>query len=205
MDPFPMRRGVLTFFSLLSLLLCVAVCGLWVRSYWVTDHFSREFAVGELTHIRTYSSGEKEYRVDGVFGKKRQLLASELGRFVFATTREFETIPVGSTVGFQPEPTGKIQYEQFRGRRAGPSGFLGFYGYRSPYRINANSWELREGMIIPHWAVAAFFGVPAALMLIRIVRDVRRTRRIASGRCASCGYDLRATPARCPECGKAAA
>jgi hypothetical protein len=47
---------------------------------------------------------------------------------------------------------------------------------------------------VPHWFLAA---ASAILPAARAVR--RRTR---PGHCSACGYDLRATPQRCPECGR---
>ena len=53
-------------------------------------------------------------------------------------------------------------------------------------------------IIFPHWFLALFSAILPALYL-RVPMRLRHDGR--TGRCSGCGYDLRATPERCPECG----
>lgn len=54
------------------------------------------------------------------------------------------------------------------------------------------------GVLAPAW-IADFLLILPALWVTRRLRNLWRMR---ANRCINCDYDLRATPDRCPECGK---
>lgn len=57
-----------------------------------------------------------------------------------------------------------------------------------------NNYERVRTVTIPCWAVLVLSASLAAQLF-------QRRRRPTPGQCTHCGYDLRATPDRCPECG----
>jgi hypothetical protein len=68
---------------------------------------------------------------------------------------------------------------------------------RSNETLTVAEWQL----CVPFWALLALFASPWAIQLISMTRQRRRQRRIDARVCLRCGYDLRASPGRCPECG----
>ena len=67
----------------------------------------------------------------------------------------------------------------------------------APAGEQAAGYQLRP---VPHWLVATAFAILPLCRLPALVRSGQRSRFA----CRSCGYDLRATRKRCPECGSPA-
>ncbi len=64
---------------------------------------------------------------------------------------------------------------------------------------------LAVGIAIGFWNKPVFYLVALAIVVLPFAMKEQARRRhlrnTPTGLCSSCGYDLRATPHRCPECG----
>ena len=66
------------------------------------------------------------------------------------------------------------------------------------YWVYRSEWTRLRTLYVSYWLPMA---VLAPVPLLRSASWLWRRRCYRVGRCQSCGYDLRATPGRCPECG----
>ena len=186
-----MKRRALNVAAALAVVLCVGACVLWVRSYIVGERLVWSWAsarAGEFSAFEIYSGG------GGV----------ALAYYSAAPTDPAERATMQLAVEREP-----LYYEtrtpRYRWLRSPPRRWaLGFdYLYDT-----AAVPRLRPipRVAAPWWFAAAAAGaLPAYRVAAPRVRRLRERRRLrAVGRCAACGYDLRATPDRCPECGAVA-
>jgi len=110
-------------------------------------------------------------------------------------TKRFNTFDLPPTLPSRSDPYG--------GHGVGPVDYLlgipHSHGFGSRQMVNNSIGRTDIGnmALAPAWVVSVIL-IPPLIWLARLMRD---RKRLLNNHCTNCGYDLRATPDRCPECG----
>ena len=188
-----MIRHLLNLLAAGSLLLSVAVAALWVRGRSTADCLKAQRAV--------------TWR--GTLGVADLLVVSHRGKtgVLFSYTRdetwteaERQTIKARDCWRAYRSDYSLPTYDRYilvdNRRTYGHMFRHGFEAYRT--EVGA---ERTWGAAAPHWFVLLWTALLPSSRAAAWQRRRRRSRRLRRGLCERCGYDLRATPDRCPECG----
>lgn len=179
-----MRRPVFNLLCALSLLLAATVSALWVRGYhrangfWWTSYTDE----GSVLHVR---------RIRVIFGHGGVAASA-------VVEREEELNAQGWIKAF---PRGHISHDKpvylnLHEPEERPWNWLGFYC--AAYHRRSDHDVM---VTLPYWFLLSLTLVLPARWL-RAARRRRKERRLrAAVACFGCGYDLRASTGRCPECG----
>jgi hypothetical protein len=177
-------RWLLNGLAGLCLLFFIATVVLWVRSYWAWEMVdcSRLYAVNNETRLLYIEFVSIDHELHFDFLR----CAGQGNQKYLGTDPRYISGP--------PNPTDSTDIELQR-----QDGFR-FYCGKSPNEMVwgiqcTRSWEVE--LYTPYWFLAMVFLVLPVWRCYRLW-----PRKTVDGTfCATCGYDLRASPERCPECG----
>jgi hypothetical protein len=190
------KRLLLKTLLFLSLLLFIGVVALWVLSYRRIDSISRY----------PYFPATREYCQEAVRSSAGRLWVSS-NRFSIADNGLAARMAKDSSEGGYDNAW---SHELFGDRiypddarwweRAGP--YVRTWRGLSPGMGGTGSVSSGYAVAVPYWNLAVVALLLPGTLLVRRLRS-RRSRHMAEvlGLCVECGYDLRESGGRCPECG----
>jgi hypothetical protein len=197
-----MRQALRWFFNaatIVSLLLCVASTWLWARSRHTTDRWVWDGSTRSTLYYATCISGEGRAYVrivrdpipTNVDEDTRSRLRAGQRGFLHRTDKDPKPqVDIGAPWFYIPVSPSDLRDPMLP-------------DWSAPWF--ADEWfgdMLVVRFSVRWWHMAIFFALlPMTRLLNAVSGFVRRRHRAASGACTQCGYDLRATPNRCPECG----
>jgi hypothetical protein len=186
-------RGV----TVASLVVCLSAAGMWGRSYWVTDSLlwtdiPQDMSYGKWIGIESSCGGLifftefGHWKFFGGYIRK--------GRYFKSFHRRADHYPKWKPSKADPEDVSVVHGFDWPGFQVMRQVVTNYEGTAIVLQFTA---------VTMPWAVVV---LTSALLPGRWVFAARRRRRVRMrlerGQCGKCGYDLRATPGRCPECGQ---
>jgi hypothetical protein len=181
-----------------SLLLCVTASVLWVRSHFIGEQWA--FPPGRVTGRTTAPWGEVDtWRLQYVIrsGSGRlQIVRMERQAGGVEPAGRTTLPPAGAVAGYGPGMTRSDRWLDLLG--------FGYLRRDKQYYVGPQSrgsfWGFRV-LTVSYWCMVVVAGALPASWLTAYARRRRCWRRAVKRLCPGCGYDLRASPGRCPECG----
>jgi hypothetical protein len=171
---FPRAAALLTAFSGLLL---IATIPLWVHSYWRADVAALFIHQGRVQAAASFSGKVHFFFSDLPMGDER------------AWTIDASTGTHDEFLGIRDRLFDTPAFDR------GSLGFRLLKGAPNSLWAPADYWII----VLPHWSLTILF----AILPITWLRHRLRLRRRAKRRqCRHCGYDLRFSSDRCPECGE---
>jgi hypothetical protein len=191
----------------ISLLLFTASVAMWVRSYTIGDRYvgwSRYDNTDGASLVATsFSCGHGQLSLERIkiqFAHGGALNGFSIQGMSSLIQRDAGWQHQGSAVGVEL-PT--IFRRMGGGTQVWQLGFPHYMSHTTSYGA-AGSWGGRA-LTLPLWVLSAVTGILPVFKLKSALatrlRDVRSRRWRRRGLCGCCGFDIRFSPERCPECG----
>ncbi len=179
-----MRPRLFTILSAISLALCMACVVMWVRSYYIRDIVS--FGV----------TGGDSHVAQSILGRLH--LLSNLSGGCVEGKVYYTADHLSPQAIWQAGMSGYPQHVQWRG------GFV-WQSYDNFIMCAVGDelgFTIRSRLVvIPYWFPAVVCGILPLFWLSQVRGRRHQENRRRRGLCLVCGYDLRGSPQRCPECG----
>ena len=199
-----MKRAIFSLAAAVSAVVLIATVIVGVRSFFVGDFLAysnwtqepltpearaKGAAMGQSLNLIARGSAWTLMVSRGLVMADRQLTLDPMSRWDEAFEQKYVNHPRWDWQRVEPPLHGKFA--------SGVGGWLGFgWSDVPPPRSAAGRWVTVQ---VPLWAVAAVAAVLPGVWVRRARRLESRKRR---GLCLACGYDLRGSAGRCPECGR---
>jgi hypothetical protein len=147
------------------------------------------FVAGIALWVRSYRSCDSIRHANG---DRWHSVACSRGRLIYLRARRLMPPKLNMRFHFTTRPAiANVEIEQWLVKDFVRVGGFAYGRGSAPDYVG-------RAFVVPLWFTTLLFAAPPALWA-RARRRRRRSRR--QGLCPHCGYDLRATPDRCPECG----